>query len=51
MYPPSRDQFQNFLLDARPETRLIEFRLPDDTLVGVSVTDRLIDGLSAIYTF
>lgn len=51
MYPPSRDQFQNFLLDARPETRLIEFRLPDDTLVGVSVTDRLSDGLSAIYTF
>jgi arginyl-tRNA--protein-N-Asp/Glu arginylyltransferase len=51
MYPPTQDQYRNFLLDARPETRLLEFRLPDGELLAVSVTDRTNDGLSAIYTF
>ncbi len=51
MFPPSQDQYRNFLLDARPETRLLEFRLPDERLLAVSVVDRTHDGLSAIYTF
>ncbi|WP_369601861.1 arginyltransferase [Hahella sp. SMD15-11] len=50
MYPPSREQYDSFLLDARPGSYLNEFR-EGDTVVCVSVVDRLLDGLSAIYTF
>lgn len=51
MYPPSVEQYENFLLEARPETRLTEYRLPEGGLACLSVTDQLDDGLSAIYTF
>ena len=51
MYPPTREQYENFLLDARAESELIEYRDPAGVLVAVSVTDRVSDGLSAIYTF
>ncbi len=37
--------------DTPIETFLLEFRDPDETLVGVCLTDRLGDGLSAVYSF
>ncbi len=50
MYPASRDQFQSFLVDGRPEARFYEFR-DSEELLAVAVADELNDGLSAIYTF
>ncbi|MFZ2288754.1 MAG: arginyltransferase [Halopseudomonas yangmingensis] len=50
MYPPSRSQFEDFLLHDLPFTRFHEFRL-DGRLVAVAVTDHLPNGLSAVYTF
>jgi arginine-tRNA-protein transferase len=37
--------------DTPIETFLVEFRDPNETLVGVCLTDRLGDGLSAVYSF
>ncbi len=37
--------------DTPIESLLIEFRDPDDRLVGACLTDRLGDGLSAVYSF
>ena len=37
--------------DTPIETFIIEFRDPDDRLVGACLTDRLGDGLSAVYSF
>ncbi|MCQ8241422.1 arginyltransferase [Rhizosaccharibacter radicis] len=37
--------------DTPIDTFLVEFREPDDTLIGVCLTDRLGDGLSAVYSF
>lgn len=37
--------------DTPIETSLVEFRLPDGRLVGACLTDRLEDGLSAVYSF
>ncbi len=50
MYPATQDQFQSFLVDARPETSFYEFR-DANRLLAVAVADELNDGLSAIYTF
>lgn len=50
MYPPSREQFRAFLVEGRPETRFVSFRL-GERLVMLSVVDLLDDGMSAIYTF
>ncbi|GAA3950413.1 arginyltransferase [Allohahella marinimesophila] len=50
MYPPSLSQFENFLLEARPETEFVEF-LAGEELLAVAVIDHTADGLSAIYTF
>jgi len=50
MYPPAVEQFKSFLVESRKETIFYEFRL-EDCLVAVAVVDRLLDGLSSIYTF
>ena len=50
MYPPSLDQYRNFLTSEWGVTEYLEYRL-DGELIGVAVTDRMNNGLSAVYTF
>ena len=50
MYPPTREQFSEFLLSSWSATRFVEFR-DQGRLVAVAVTDEVEDGLSALYTF
>lgn len=46
----SREQYQHFLLHSNVATDLYEFR-QDGALRIVSLVDRLVDGLSSVYTF
>ncbi len=45
-----RDQYRGFLLQSRVDSALIEYRLNGE-VVMVALVDRLLDGLSAVYTF
>ena len=50
MFPPSQSQYEAFLTSEWGVTQYLEFR-EGEKLIGVSVCDRLDDGLSAVYTF
>lgn len=45
-----REQYRNFLLMSRVDSALIEYTL-EGRVVMVSLVDRLLDGLSAVYAF
>jgi len=47
----SREQYQHFLLHSNVATDLFEFRDQGGRLCMISLVDRLVDGLSSVYTF
>ncbi len=50
MYPATREQYQEFLVDGNRFSHYTEYRLKDQ-LIAVNLADKIVNGLSAIYTF
>ncbi len=50
MYPATREQYREFLVDGNDFSHYTEFRL-NDQLIAVNLADKIVNGLSAIYTF
>ncbi|MDB3966768.1 arginyltransferase [Porticoccaceae bacterium] len=50
MFPPSQEQFEQFLGNAWDCSRFLEFSI-DEQLIGCAVVDQLPNALSAIYTY
>ena len=50
MYPPTREQYESFLLGTWSDTRIVTLTHADRVLAA-GVVDFLDDGLSAVYTF
>ena len=50
MFPPDQDQFDSFIGQLYPFSKIIEFTV-DDNLIMIALCDELEDGYSAIYTF
>ena len=51
MFPPSKQQFIDFLCSGTSWCHFYELRRSDNTLVAVTVADTLMSGLSPLYTF
>ncbi|KDE39398.1 MAG: arginyltransferase [Nitrincola lacisaponensis] len=51
MYPPTPEQFHQFLVEGALDSWFYEFRDANDQLVAVAVTDHLNRAMSALYTF
>ena len=51
MYPPSKEQYDDFLSTQFDATQYLEFRDDSEQLISVAVCDSLANGLSAVYTF
>lgn len=47
----SFEDYREMVEEAAPTTMLVEFREPDGTLFGVTLTDRVATGLSGVYKF
>ena len=50
MYPPTRDQYDDFIGNMLEGSRIIEYRLQGE-LIAAAVIDLLDNGISAIYTY
>ena len=50
MYPPTREQYESFLLSDWGDTTFYEFR-ENKKLLAVAVCDLMVNGISAVYTF
>lgn len=51
MFPPSYEQYRNFIRCTWQHPSFLEARTHDGVLVAVAVTDIVKDGLSALYTY
>ncbi len=51
MHDMDFENYRAMVEDSPVATKLVEFRDPEDVLVGAMLTDRLDDGMSAIYSF
>jgi len=46
-----QNAYEDFLVKSPVDTRFMEFRTSDGRLVALAVTDIVVDGFSAVYTF